>query len=68
MKILIAAFLVGIIGNMTKLMGESWPIGSVAAIVIVGGYLKHYIDVKFAGFGAGLSKTERKLQEPEDTQ
>ena len=67
MKILIAAFLVGIIGNMTKLMGESWPIGSVAAIVIVGGYLKHYIDVKFAALEQSI-RDRAKAPEPEDTQ
>ena len=67
MKILVAAFLVGIIGNMTKLMGESWPIGSVAAIVIVGGYLKHYIDVKFAALEQSI-QDRAKAPEPEDTQ
>ena len=44
---IILALVAGIFLNMSTIGGNTWPIGSVVAIVIMGIYLKHNQDVHF---------------------
>ena len=47
MKIAILALAVGIFLNMSVYDGQVWPIGSVAAIVIMGVWIKFSMDRRF---------------------
>lgn len=47
MKLIILALILGIFFNMSSAGGNSWPIGSVLTIVIMGIYLKNNQDKHF---------------------
>lgn len=54
MKMIVAALVLGAIGNTGQWFGTSWPIGSVIAIVIMGVYVKKCVDKHFQDLNARL--------------
>lgn len=47
MKVAILALAVGVFLNLSTFEGQVWPIGSVAAIVIMGAWIKFSMDRHF---------------------
>ena len=61
MKWIAAALVLGIFLNMSTAGGNSWPIGSVIAVVLMGLYLKRNQDQHFEELKNRLEKIETQM-------